>query len=353
MPRARCRWAGECERGAPARGIPPRRGAARSRCRWSSPQPMNNPGRARIARLRRSLGPLKNAAARHSFRGFQTDSSFRWPDGRRPCALQPGCATAREPTARTHTRSRTMQRERWLSQGSGLRVARRALFGLVAGLGLGALARGQGGQSAQGMMDGPPEPLDLDAFLAEAVPLAKDLIGDTSRAGQDRYLHALASLAACIGDLPIPEMRENTGKTSPAKTFIGANGCDAPFSVLHWRMEPGARIGLHPHIYGNVVTLCLEGEVRIENYEMVRERDFDTTERFPVRRTNDQMLQKGGINLVSLEHGYVHGFEAGPAGARGLDITTRIRQRRETPSLVVGPALEPERRIFEGRWQNG
>jgi len=248
-----------------------------------------------------------------------------------------------------------MERERELSRGSGLRVARRPLFGLVAGLGVAALARAQGmnqGKS-QGMdpgMNDAPEPFDLDAFLAEAIPLAKDLVGDTSRAGQDRYLHALASLAACLGDVPVPEMRENTNQSSPAKTFIGANECDAPFTVLHWRMEPLARIGLHPHIYGNVVTLCLEGEVRIENYEMVRERDFDAREPFPVRRTNDQVLEKGGLNLVSLEHGYVHGFEAGPAGARGLDITTRIREKRETPSLVVGRALEAERRIFEGRW---
>lgn len=225
------------------------------------------------------------------------------------------------------------------------RLARRPLLGMAALFGFAAPAlRGR----PRRVRDEPV--LDFEGFLREAVPLANDLIGDTSRIGQDRYLFALASLAACLRDVPVPEMRENTGD-SPARTFIGANECDAPFSVLHWRMEPGARIGAHPHIYGNVVTLCLEGEVRIENHEVVGEPDFDTSEGFVVRRTNDQVLLPGGLNLVSLEHGYVHGFEAGPAGARGLDITTRIRPRRSTPSLLVGAARDPARRLFEARWK--
>ena len=228
-----------------------------------------------------------------------------------------------------------------MEHAHSVRIARRPLLGLAALAGLGPLP----------LRLRRADPLDLAEFLQEAVPLARDLVGDTSRAGQDRYLHALASLAACLGDVPVPEMRETTGKRSPARTFIGANDCDAPFTVLHWRMEAGARIGLHPHIYGNVVTVCLEGEVRIENYEMTGARDFDARGAFPVRRVNDQVLLPGDINLVSLEHGYVHGFEAGPQGARGLDLTTRIRPNQPTPALVVGPEpIEAARRIFEGRW---
>lgn len=225
--------------------------------------------------------------------------------------------------------------------GSGVVIGRRPLLGLAALLGLPRRALRAARRGS----------LDFEGFLAEAVPLAEDLVGDASRTGQDRYLHGLAALAACLSDVPIPEMRENT-KNSPAKTFIGANECDAPFTVLHWRMEPGARIGSHPHIYGNVVTLLLQGEVRIENHEMVGARDFETREPFPVRRVNDQVLLPGGINLVSLEHGYTHGFEAGPEGARGLDISTLLHERTETPTLVLAPKpLDEGRRIYEGRWR--
>src|SRR5262245_13276493 len=233
---------------------------------------------------------------------------------------------------------------------SGLRLARRPLLGFLAAAGIGARlgARTHRTQMTEGGAE-----LDLEGFLAEAVPLARDLVGDTSRAGQDRYLHSLAALAAGLHGVPVPEMRETTNPASPARTFLGVNECDAPFTILHWRLEPGARIGLHPHIYGNVLTVCLEGEVRIENYEMVDGRDFDTQEPFRVRRTNDQVLLPGAINPLNLEHGYVHGFTAGPEGARGLDITTRIKPKVSTPTLVVAEPLDERRAIFQGRWRHG
>jgi hypothetical protein len=226
-----------------------------------------------------------------------------------------------------------------------LRLARRPLLG-AALLGLVAPARAAARSRSLARAG-----LAFDEFLAEAVPQAQDLIGDTSRAGQDRYLLALASLAACLRDVPVPEMNDTTNARSPARTFMGVNVCDAPFTVLHWRMEPGALIGLHPHISGNVVTVVLDGEVRIENYEMVGERDFDLREPFAVRRSTDQVLLPGDVNLVSLEHNYMHGFFAGPEGARGLDITTRIREKRPTPTLELAPEpLDPTRQLWEARW---
>ncbi len=200
--------------------------------------------------------------------------------------------------------------------------------------------------------DGPDSAIDLEAFVAGARPLATQWIGDTSRIGQDRYLHAIASWAVRLRDVPIPAMRETT-KDSAGKTFIGANEADAPFTILHWKMEPNSQIAPHPHLYGNVVTLCLEGEVRIENYEIVGDRDFDRKDAFPVRRVLDQVLLAGDVNLVSLEHAYIHGFRTGATGARGLDITTRIREKRPTPTLLVGaPQGDPADRRFLGRWQS-
>jgi hypothetical protein len=91
----------------------------------------------------------------------------------------------------------------------------------------------------------------------------------------------------------------------------------------------------------------------IENYEMLGARDFDTREAFQVCRTNDQLLTPGDVNLVNLEHGYVHGFTAGPSGARGLDITTIIRAKRPTPTLVVrSEPVDAARALFEAHWKH-
>ncbi|HTF87037.1 MAG TPA: hypothetical protein VK843_01425 [Planctomycetota bacterium] len=209
-------------------------------------------------------------------------------------------------------------------------------------------AAGLPGLARAGSVDPRIDALTFDDFLEEVVPLARSLVADTSFAGQSRYLHTLAAHAVRLGDVAQPEMRANgEGK------FIGANEGGDPFVVLHWRMEAGAEILPHPHIYGNVVTLALEGEVRVCNYEIVGARDFDTKQGFVIRRTLDQWLTRGSTNLVNLERSYVHGFVAGAAGARGLDITTRVREKRPTPALEIGKLVDAARSEFEARWGVG
>jgi hypothetical protein len=194
------------------------------------------------------------------------------------------------------------------------------------------------------------EQLTFEEFLKEVIPVAKKLVGDTTLAGQDRYLQTLASYAVRVVDVPVPEMRDSGQGAGPG-TFIGFNPGGDPFTVLHWRMEPGSRIRSHAHTYGNVVTLGLAGEIRIGNFEMVGEKSFEEKGTFKVRKTRNQLLTPGQINLVSLEHDYIHGFQAGAKGGRGLDITTRVKEKKPTPYLDVSKeALEAEPGIFEASW---
>lgn len=214
---------------------------------------------------------------------------------------------------------------------------------------IGALfaAAGLPGMARASTLDPARDAFAFEDFLKEAVPIARQLVADTSMAGQDRYLYAIAAIAVRLADVPEPEMRENEGGTA-----IGSNPGGDPFNVLHWRMAPGSRIHPHPHIYGNVVTLGLAGEARIHNYEIVGARDYDTKEGFRVRRTVEQFLTPGAVNLVNLERNYVHGFLAGPRGARGLDITTRIREKRPTPTLEIDrEPFDAEASIWAARWK--
>jgi len=181
--------------------------------------------------------------------------------------------------------------------------------------------------------------LTFAEFLEIASPVAKHLVADTSRSGQDRYLLTLAAAAVRLSDVPVPEMRDSGQGTGPG-TFIGFNPGGDPFTVLHWKMNPGTSIRLHAHTYGNVVTLGLEGEARVENYEVVGDRKFAGAGSFKVRRTREQWLTHGGVNLVNLERDYIHGITAGARGARGLDITTRIGPKEPTPYLVFSGKQE-------------
>jgi hypothetical protein len=158
----------------------------------------------------------------------------------------------------------------------------------------------------------------------------------------------MASLATRLSDVPIPVMNDTRQGETPG-TFIGFNPGGDPFTVLHWRFEPGARVRAHAHTYGNVVTLGLAGEAYVENFEVVGERDFMTSSEFEVRRTQAQLLTPGAVNLVNLQRDYIHGAVAGPMGARGLDITTRLAPRTPTPYLMI-PARADRTGVFRATW---
>jgi hypothetical protein len=195
--------------------------------------------------------------------------------------------------------------------------------------------------------------LTLEEFLQEVLPTARRLAAELSerrtRSLEDRYLHTLAAHAVRLGDVTAPELRPSSQGEGVG---IGASWSGDPFVVLHWRMAPGACIRTHAHTYGNVCTLGLEGLARVLSYETVDPPVFAAEGSFQVRRTSDVMLAPHAIDLVPLTHAFCHGFEAGPDGARGLDITTRLGERQSTPYLELDPEpVDPARALYTGRWR--
>lgn len=233
----------------------------------------------------------------------------------------------------------------------GLIVRRRALFSIAPATLVGAAAFLTGGPAGAKQAR---KIISFERFLEEAKRTAGELISDTSLEGQARYLHALAAIAGQLGKVPEPVSWNDSGQSLTPGTVIGFTPGGDPFTVLQWRMEPGTRIRYHAHTYGNVVTVGLSGAARVKNFEVVGEPDYAASGAFHVRRTVDQILEPGMTNLVNLERNYIHGFEAGPDGAHGIDITTRIKPRPEggTPFLEIHEerALNEFQQIFEARW---
>lgn len=194
--------------------------------------------------------------------------------------------------------------------------------------------------------------LSFDAFIAEANPVAQKLVQDVSISGQDRYLRTIAALAAKLQMAPLPAKFNNTGQgLNPEDYKIGVNPGGDPFTVLHWRLEPGAICRPHVHEYGNVVSLGIEGSVRVSNYVAAKVFDYEETGTFQIRKTVDQLLTPGSANLLRLD--MAHGFQAGSDGARGLDITTRLKPRpeRSTPYLSIANAPTNEvTGIYDASW---
>lgn len=197
--------------------------------------------------------------------------------------------------------------------------------------------------------------ISLEQFIAQANPAAARLVADQSAAGQDRYLHTLASIATLLADAPLPAKWNDSAQGRARGDYtIGFHPGGEPFRVLHWRLKPNAVCRPHAHTYGNVVSLGLSGVARVRNYEVVGEPDYGQTREFLVRETVDQQLRKGDVNLLSLKRNYIHAFEAGPEGARGLDITTPLQPKPDhgTPYLAIAAeAVDEERRAFRARWE--
>lgn len=196
--------------------------------------------------------------------------------------------------------------------------------------------------------------LSFEQFLVKANPVAEELVKDASRSGQDRYLRAIASIVSKLRGVPMPGKWNNTDQgEAPDSYQIGVNPGGNPFTVLQWRLAPGAVCRPHAHTYGNVVSFGLEGMVQATNYEVVGRPDYESSDSFQVVQTLQQLLGPGDVNIVSLEKNYIHGFVAGPDGARGLDITTRLKPRPEhgTPYLDLGQATSGTfARTFSGSW---
>lgn len=191
-----------------------------------------------------------------------------------------------------------------------------------------------------------------EQFLKDVVPIAKTLVANTTLAGQSKYLLTLASFAVQIDKMQEPKFRANGGKSGSQTYISGHPSPDAPFVVLHWKMEPNSVIRTHAHTYGNVVTLGLEGEIKIQNYEMVGEKNFEAGKTFKIKKTVEQILTAGKTNLVNLDENYCHGFQGGALGGQGLDITTRIKPI-ETTTAYLDLSKKPVDEVnglYEGRW---
>ena len=149
----------------------------------------------------------------------------------------------------------------------------------------------------------------LDAFAAQAQPIAKKLVADQSRAGQDAYLYELAALAVRVHDVAPRELFQFKPGVRLAPAFRGS-----PFFVIEWRLDAGARLPPHDHPGYSVCTLALDGEAEVEHYEPAGDAS--------VRKTRVSLLAPGSVDTLSSLRDNIHGFRAGPRGAHGLDITT-------------------------------
>ena len=204
-----------------------------------------------------------------------------------------------------------------------MRLERRAFLQLS----LGALAGLMLGCNRGGLAVAPD--MDLDAFLAEVHARADRLVM-AATPDEEAYLARVAALARRLAPLPSPGF-------PVAEDYVGVTLRKSyPVEILQFRMEPHASMPCHDHRDTAGVLLGLEGEVRTARYEILGE-DPVPTGAFQVRKTGQERIVPGAISTLARRRENLHALEAGPAGARFLDVFTRFKPGACSHFLVLDP----------------
>ena len=196
-------------------------------------------------------------------------------------------------------------------------------------------------------------PLDWDDFIRLCPADAATIARDVSEVGQDAYLNRIASWAVRLKAAPDTKLGAFDGldpKVEFGRCFLGV-----PFAVIQWRMAPNAILPAHCHPHGSVCTVGMEGEARLRHFEVHGDAPaFDSGAKTPflIRETRSQLISPRRISTLSATRDNIHYFEAGSAGARGLDITTMYAGDGSFSFVAFEPSKpkDPKRQTYEAVW---
>ncbi|MFN7994666.1 MAG: hypothetical protein U0Q18_13750 [Bryobacteraceae bacterium] len=195
--------------------------------------------------------------------------------------------------------------------------------------------------------------LEWDDFIRLCPADTAELARDASDIGQDAYLNRIAAWAVRLKAAPDTKLG-SFGGLNP-KVEFGPSFRGVPFAVIQWRMAPRAVLPAHCHPQASVCTIGMEGEARVRHFEPIgKAPPFDSGDRTPflMRETRSQLMTPRRISTLSSVRDNIHYFEAGQAGARGLDITTAYGGSGGFSFVRFEPAKpkDPDRRVFEAVW---
>jgi hypothetical protein len=99
--------------------------------------------------------------------------------------------------------------------------------------------------------------------------------------------------------------------------------------------------------------LGLAGEAHIRNFQIVGEApEYSSKNTFRVRETHSEMISEGRINSLSSTRDNIHTFQAGRAGARGIDISTVYGKQMDFSFLNIDKnPIDADERIYEATWR--
>jgi PCO_ADO len=188
---------------------------------------------------------------------------------------------------------------------------------------------------------------DFEEFTTQAGRHALEMILDPNR-NEEEYLLLVASLAAGIKQFP-PAVFNRVFKTMRAGMSYRGSG----IAVIPWRMEPNTVYPAHNHPGYNGLTLGLEGECRMRNFNVVGNApDMHSKQSFLVRETQYNVLRPGTVtSIMSTARDNIHEIEVGSKGVTAVDIIAKVGPDAGFSFLrISGKPKEPRDRVYEAKW---
>lgn len=188
---------------------------------------------------------------------------------------------------------------------------------------------------------------DFEEFTAQAGRHAQRMIADPNR-NEEEYLLLIAALAAGIKQFPPAELNRVFKTMRAGMSYIGSG-----IAVLPWRMEPNTVYQAHNHPGYNGITLGLEGECRMRNFNVVGNApDMKSKASFLVRETQYNVLRPGMVtSIMSTTRDNIHEIEVGSKGVRAVDIIAKVGPDAGFSFVnIAGKPKEPRDRVYEAKW---
>jgi predicted metal-dependent enzyme (double-stranded beta helix superfamily) len=184
-------------------------------------------------------------------------------------------------------------------------------------------------------------------FLRSAAETLSALLPATTPSQQDEYIYTAAAKVRRAVGIPFPEGMKDTGlDIRPIdKTKV--------FSIVAYRAAAGVIQPPHNHPGYSVATMGYEGAARVSYFEHDGTPPaYSIRDPFRVRKTSERWLKSRDIATLTPSRDNIHTFEAGPNGARWIDINTELAPGSGDFSYMRLTPATSERtgELYQARW---
>ena len=156
-----------------------------------------------------------------------------------------------------------------------------------------------------------------------------DLAGEYDNEGfnEELYLKKVLALAKRLNldDKNINAFYKNYSNSNKRFPEFTKMHKEKSFQVTLLEFEPGEKIPLHDHPDMSGVILCTEGEIDIENFDLLKKKS--TNDKLLIKRTSSVKMEKNSLGSLSSTRGNIHSLEA-KKFTRLIDVFTPPYDKR-------------------------